>query len=80
MGGPPRSFYGLSHDAMVGDYVFLNAHNSSLTAKFATFFCPSYFVAQEVSVAPRVLPLGKEFKLMDSHLVQVLLPGLEEFE
>jgi hypothetical protein len=21
--GPPRSFYGLSHDAMVGEYVFL---------------------------------------------------------
>ncbi len=52
--GPPRSFYGLSHNAMVGEYVFSNAHNSGLTPKFATFFCPSYFVAQKVSVAPRV--------------------------
>jgi hypothetical protein len=52
--GPPRSFYGLSHDAMVGEYVFSSAHNSGLTLKFATFFCPSYFVAQEASVAPRV--------------------------
>jgi hypothetical protein len=34
--GPPRSFYGLSHDAMVGEYVLSNAHNSSLTTKFAT--------------------------------------------
>jgi hypothetical protein len=34
--------------------VFFNAHNSGLTPKFATFFCPSYFAAQEVSVAPRV--------------------------
>ncbi len=52
--GPPRSFYGLSHDAMVGEYVFSNAHNFNLTPKFATFFYPSYFMAQEVSVAPRV--------------------------
>jgi hypothetical protein len=35
---------------MVGEYVISNAHNSSLTAKFAT----SYFVAQEASVAPKV--------------------------
>ncbi len=27
----PRSFYGLPHDAMVGEYVFSSAHNSSLT-------------------------------------------------
>ncbi len=52
--GPPRSFYGLSHDAMFGEYVFFNAHNSSLTLEFATSFCPSYFMAQEVSVAPKV--------------------------
>ncbi len=51
---PPRSFYGLSHDAMVGEYVFSNAHNFSLTPKFATSFCPSYFMTQEASVAPRV--------------------------
>jgi hypothetical protein len=41
--GPPRSFYGLSHDAMVGEYVFSSAHNSSFTLEFATSFCPSYF-------------------------------------
>ncbi len=52
--GPPRSFYGLSHDAMVGEYVFFSAHNFGLTLEFATSFCPSYFVAQEASVAPRV--------------------------
>ncbi len=52
--GPPRLFYGLSHNAMVGEYVLYNAHNSSLTLEFATFFCPSYFVAQEASVAPKV--------------------------
>ncbi len=43
--GPPRSFYGLSHDAMVGEYVLSSAHNSGLTPKFATFFCLSYFAA-----------------------------------
>ncbi len=52
--GPPRSFYGLSHDAMVGEYVFFNAHNSGLTPEFASFFYPSYFVAQQATVAPRV--------------------------
>ncbi len=52
--GPPRSFYGLPHDAMVGEYVFSNAQNSGLTPKFATFFCPSYVPAQETSVAPIV--------------------------
>jgi hypothetical protein len=52
--GPPRSFYGLSRDAMVGEYVLSSAHNSGLTPEFATSFCPSYFVAQDASVAPRV--------------------------
>jgi hypothetical protein len=50
--GPLRSFYGLSHDAMVGEYVFSSAHNFDLTPE-ATSFCPSYFAAQ-ASVAPRV--------------------------
>jgi hypothetical protein len=49
---PPRSFYGLSHDAVVGEYVLSNAQNSSLTPKFATSFCPSYFMTQKASVAP----------------------------
>jgi hypothetical protein len=39
---------------MVGEHVFSNAHNSSLTPKFAIFFCPSYFAAQKANVAPRV--------------------------
>ncbi len=52
--GPPRLFYGFSHDAMVGEYVLSSAHNSSLTPKFAISFCPSYFVTQEASVAPKV--------------------------
>jgi hypothetical protein len=52
--GPPRSFYGLSHDAMVEEYVFSNAQNFCLTSKFTTSFCPSYFAAQKASVAPRV--------------------------
>jgi len=43
--GPPRSFYGLSHDAMVGEYIISSAHNFSLTLKSATSFYPSYFVA-----------------------------------
>jgi hypothetical protein len=41
--GPPRSFYGLSHDAMVGEFVLFNAHNYSLNPEFATSFFPSYF-------------------------------------
>ncbi len=43
--GPPRLFFGLSHDAIVGEYVISNAHNSSLTPEFITFFYPSYFAA-----------------------------------
>ncbi len=52
--GPPRSFYGLPHDSMVGEYVLSTPHNSSLTPEFATSICPSYVAAQEASVAPRV--------------------------
>jgi len=52
--GPLRSFYGLSHDAMVGEYVLSSAHNSSLTSEFATSFCLFYFTTQEANVAPRV--------------------------
>jgi hypothetical protein len=39
---------------MVGEYVLSSAHNFNLTPEFTTSFCPSYFVAQEASVAPRV--------------------------
>jgi len=52
--GPLRSFYGLPHDAMVGEYVLSTPRNFSLTPELATFFCPSYVAAQEASVAPRV--------------------------
>jgi hypothetical protein len=39
---------------MVGEYIFSNAHNSSLTPKFAISFCPSYFATQEANVGPKV--------------------------
>jgi hypothetical protein len=39
--GPPRSFFGISHDAMVWEYVISSAHNSNLTPKFSTSFYPS---------------------------------------
>jgi len=35
--GHPRSFYGLPHDAMVGEYVISNTHNFSLTPIFLPF-------------------------------------------
>jgi hypothetical protein len=52
--GPPRSFYGLPHDAMVREYVLSTPRNSSLTPELATSFCPSYVATQEANVAPRV--------------------------
>jgi hypothetical protein len=52
--GPPRSFYGLPHDAMVGEYVLSTPRNSSFTPEVATSFCLSYVATQEASVAPRV--------------------------
>ncbi len=39
--GPPRLFYGLPHDAMVGEYVLSTPHNFSLTLEFVIFFCTS---------------------------------------
>jgi hypothetical protein len=48
------SFYGLPHDAMVGEYVISNAHNSSLTLEFAISFCPSYVTTQDATMAPKV--------------------------
>jgi hypothetical protein len=54
---PPRSFYGLPYNAMVGEYVFSNAHNSSFTLELATFFFPSYVATQEASVAPKVFAI-----------------------
>jgi hypothetical protein len=52
--GPPRSFYGLPHDAMVGEYVLSTPHNSCFTPEFVISFCPSYVAAQEASVASRI--------------------------
>jgi hypothetical protein len=52
--GPLRSFYGLPHDAMVGEYVLSTPCNSNFTPEVATSFCPSYVAAQEASVAPKV--------------------------
>jgi hypothetical protein len=51
---PPRSFYGLPHNAIVGEYVISTPHNSSFTPDFTTSFCPSYVAAEEASVAPEV--------------------------
>jgi hypothetical protein len=42
---------------MVREYVLSNAHNFSFTLEFATSFCPSYFVAQEATMAPRVFAI-----------------------
>jgi hypothetical protein len=39
---------------MVKEYVFSSADNSNFTPKFATSFCPSYFVTQKAIVTPRV--------------------------
>ncbi len=78
--GPPRSFYGLSHNAMVGEYVLSSAHNSILTPKFCISFCPSYFTAQEASVAPRVSTTRQVIQTDGFAFNQVLLLGLEEFE
>jgi len=77
-------FYGLSHDAMVGECVLSSPHNSSFTLEFATFFCPSYFVAQDVSVAPKVSTTGQVIQtdglafssslIIKTRKVQVVMP------
>jgi hypothetical protein len=57
--GPLRLFYSLSHDAMVGEYVFSNAHNSNLTPKFATSFALLTLRHKRLMWHPEFLPLGK---------------------
>ncbi len=57
--GPPRLFYGLSHDAMVGEYVFPSAHNFSLTPKFAIFFSLPISQHKKLVWHLEFLPLGK---------------------
>jgi hypothetical protein len=47
---------------MVGEYVLSITHNSSLTPKFATSFCPSYVTAQEASVTPKVFATRQEIQ------------------
>jgi hypothetical protein len=57
--GPPRSFYGLSHNAMVGEYVISNAHNSSFNPEFAiSFFLPT-LQHKRLMWHPKFLPLSK---------------------
>ncbi len=78
--GPPMLFYGLSQDAMVGEYVLSNAHNSSLTPKFAISFCPSYFAAQETNVAPRVYATKQVIQIDGLTFGSSLITGVEELE
>ncbi len=78
--GPLRSFYGLSHDTMVGEYVFSNAHNSNLTSEFATFFCPSYFTTQKASVTPRFSATRKVIQTNELASGSNPITRLEELE
>ncbi len=57
--GPPRLFYGLSHDAMVGEYIFSNAHNSNLTLKFSIFFALPTLRHKRLVWHPEFLSLGR---------------------
>jgi len=45
---------------MVGEYVLSSAHNSNLTPKIATFFCPSYFQHKKLMWHPKFLPLARQ--------------------
>jgi hypothetical protein len=51
--------YLASHDAMVAEYVFSNAHNYSLTPKFAIFFALPISQHKRLVWHPEFLPLGK---------------------
>jgi hypothetical protein len=57
--GPLMSFYGLSHDAMVREYVFFDAHNYSLTLEFAIFFTFPILRHKKLVWHPKFLSLGK---------------------
>jgi hypothetical protein len=57
--GPPRSFYGLSHNAMVGEYVLSSAHNFGLTPEFATFFSLPTSRHKRLVWHLEFLPLGR---------------------
>jgi hypothetical protein len=56
---PPRSFYGLSHDAMVGEYVLSSAHNSSLPPNSPFFFTLPISQHKRLMWHPKFLPLGR---------------------
>jgi len=57
--GPPRLLYGLSQDAMVGEYVFSSAHNSSLTLELLFLFALLTSQHKRLVWHPKFLPLGK---------------------
>jgi hypothetical protein len=38
----------------IGEYVISSAHNFSFTLEFANFIFPSYFMAQEASMASKI--------------------------
>jgi hypothetical protein len=78
--GPLKSFYGLSHDAMVGECVISSAHNSNLTPKFPISFCPSYFTTQKVNVAPKVFATRRIIQTNGPTYSSSILPRLEELE
>jgi len=48
---------------MVREYVLFNAYNSSFTLVSATSFCPSYFMTQKASVAPRVFTIRQVIQI-----------------
>jgi hypothetical protein len=73
--GPPRLFYSLSLDVMVGEHVLSSAHNFSLTPKLTFFFSLPTSRHKRLVWHLEFLPLGRQFRLMDSHLVQLLLRG-----
>jgi hypothetical protein len=58
--GPPRSFYGLPHDVMVGEYVLSTPHNSSLPPEFLLLlFALPMSRHKKLVWHPEFLPLGK---------------------
>ncbi len=57
--GPLRSFYGLPHDAMVGEYVLSTPHNSSLTPNLLLLFALPMSRHKKLVWHPEFLPLGR---------------------
>jgi len=57
--GPPGSFNGLPHNAMVREFFFSIAHNSSLTPKFATSSCLPMSRHKRLLWHLEFLPLGR---------------------